>query len=306
MATPLNTVRNNQFSAGGNDSPIDLLNKSAPVVAINPVRQGLVDVVNKFPVENRLAGVRNVLKSKNLAGSFTAHVEHQLRNGGKIYIGVMDTFAKGETHGTNVEARIRANAPEYLRDRIVIVRYNTAGLNREQLGKLMQQMAGDASSKKIVALSVSGGLEAYGVNAIQTWTGKPLNKSTAGQGFEATAQRAKLSATERAGWDALAKASRVVPIATAVWNNGTTTLAAMKLASSNGVVATIDKGGEATEVPLFDIRMPAQVGNKHSSQSPPTFIGQALGMFSKEAYLKTFPKEVPQPGRGSLPVYIGL
>jgi hypothetical protein len=277
------------------------LEQPASAVAINP-RQGLIDLVNVIPVENRLAGARKVLQAKSLAGSFAAHIEHQLRNGGRIYIGVMDTFAKGQTHGTNVEARIRANAPEYLRDRIVIVRYDTAGLNREQLANLMKTMAADASSKKLVAVSVSGGLEPYGVKAIQTWTGKPLDKSTAGAGFEAAAQRAKLTPSERAGWDALAKASRSVPVVTPVWNDGNTTLAAMKLAAANGVVTTIDKGGAATEVPLFDMRMAAQFKNTHSSQSPPTFIGQALGVLSEQRYDQIFPRS----GGGSLPIYIGL
>lgn len=274
-------------------------------VASADVRQRVIDVVRNVPLENRLPAITGVLKSHNLAGSFKAHLEDQIRTTGKIRIAVMDDFSPGHTHGTNVEARIRSNAPAYLRHRIQIVRYDVGGLNATERGQLMQRMAADASAKRVVAVSVSGGVDAYGVTAIESWIGKPLNRSTAAAAFQATAKRAHLTPQEAAGWAALANASRRIPCVTPVWNNGTTTLAAMGMAASNGIVTTIDKSSDsvATEVPLFDARMPAQWGNGFASQSAPTFIGQALGLLTERRLIDIVSPK-PQPsglGNGGLP-----
>lgn len=81
----------------------------------------------------------------------------------------------------------------------------------------------------------------------------------------------------------------------------------MTLARSNGIVTTIDRSpdSKATEVPLADIRMPAQFLNARTSQSAPTFIGQALGMLDESTVRRII---VPMPrdsgfGNDGLPLW---
>jgi hypothetical protein len=257
---------------------------SAPAVDAGATKvAGFPNLKNFFPVENRLPAVKTVLAQKNLAGSFAAHIKEQLNKTMRVKIAVVDDFRAGQTHGRAVEARIRANAPSYYQRAIEVVRYNVGGLSPEATAKVIKQAATDASNKKFVAMDIAGGLEPYGVDKIQSWTGEPVNKASAGKAFEAVAQRAKLTSTQRDAWAAVARASKVIPVVTPVWNDGNTTLAALTLASSNGIVTSIDagKGSKATEVPLFDIRMPAMDGNPHTSQSAPTFLGQALGVLNR-------------------------
>ncbi len=278
------------FPSSFSSTPSDAWNAASAdgaMVAGNPLetlRNLGRDALNNIPVENRFGQVSGVLSDHNLQGSFTAHVEDQLSRTGKIRIAVVDDFSSGATHGTNVEARIRTNAPSYLRDRIEIVRYDVGGQDRAGVARVLQDAAQDAQNKEVVALSISGGLQAYGVDAIQGWIGQPLNGSSADEAFSATAQRAGLTQGERDAWAEVADASRRIPVVTPVWNDGNTTLAALTAASSNGIVTSIDQsqGSRATEVPLFDIRLPAQAFNDHTSQSAPTFIGQALGVVSRE------------------------
>ncbi len=244
---------------------------------------GFPNIKNFFPVENRLPAVKAVLAQKNLAGSFAAHIKDQLNKTMRVKIAVVDDFRAGQTHGRVVEARIRANAPSYYQRAIEIVRYDIGGLSPEATAKVIKQAATDASNKKFVAMDIAGGLEPYSVDKIQSWTGAPVSKASAGKAFEAVAQRAKLTPTQRDAWAAVAQASKVIPVVTPVWNDGNTTLAALTLANSNGIVTSIDSGNgsKATEVPLFDIRMPALDGNPHTSQSAPTFLGQAMGVLSR-------------------------
>lgn len=246
---------------------------------------GLPNPLNHLPVENRLKQVGAVLESKQLAGSFVAHLKDQLHRDGVIRIAVVDDFSAGQTHGTNVEARILANVPGYLKDRVRIVRYNVGGQDRAGRARVLQRAATAAQNKEVVAVSVSGGMQAYGVASIERWVGGPLDRSSVRRAFDATAQRAALLPEERAAWASLARASQRVPVVTPVWNDGNTTLAALTLAGSNGVVTSIDRGhgSEATEVPLADIRMPAQWRNTKTSQSAPTFIGQALGLLNERS-----------------------
>ena len=265
----------------------------------------LPNPLGNLPVENRLVQVRSVLTHKHLAGSFVAHMKDQLQRTGVIRVAVVDDFSPGQTHGLNVERRILASTPSYLRDRVRIVRYDMGGLSPERKVDMLRTAAQYARDKKFVALSVSGGIEAYGVQSIKNWIGAPLDRTTAARAFEVTAQRAKLGAGERAAWNELGKASSRIPVVTPVWNDGNTTLAALTLARSNGIVTTIDcsPDSKATEVPIADIRMPAQFLNTRTSQSAPTFIGQALGMLDAASARRII---VPTPrdsgyGNGGLP-----
>lgn len=261
------------------EAPVDL-QAAAPTLQAR-----LPNPFNHLPVESRARQVRAVLDSKNLAGSFVAHLKDQLRRDGVIRIAVVDDFSAGRTHGTNVEERILANVPGYLRDRVRIVRFNVGGKDRAGRARVLLQAAQAAQNKSVVAVSISGGVQAYGVASIERWVGAPLDRGNVDSAFNATAQRAALTSEERAAWSALGSASQRVPIVTPIWNDGNTTLAALTLAGSNGIVTTIDRGNgsHATEVALTDIRMPAQWGNPNTSQSAPTFIGQALGLLDERS-----------------------
>jgi hypothetical protein len=236
--------------------------------------------LNSLPVENRLTQVRQTLQQKNLEKSFASHANKQLREQGVIRIGVVDNYGPGETHGLNVEARIRANAPAKLQNKIQIVRYDVAGLDRDGVAKVLSRAAADASKKDLVALNIAGGVQPYSVDSIQQWISAELTSSNAGRAADEVSSRAKLTPAERNAWASLSSASYRIPVVTPVWNDGNTTLAALTLARSNGIVTSIDTSSDsqATEVAIVDVRMPAQVGSKKTSQSAPTFIGQALGL----------------------------
>ena len=108
---------------------------------------GWPNPLNNLPVENRVQQVRGVLDSKNLAGSFVAHLKDQLHRNGVIRIGVVDDFSAGQTHGLNVEARILANVPSYLKDRVRIIRFDMGGQDRAGRARMLQRAAAAAQPR---------------------------------------------------------------------------------------------------------------------------------------------------------------
>jgi hypothetical protein len=281
----------------------DVLTRPA-VIAAPRLLAAIPNPLNQLPVDNRLPQIRAVLDSKNLSGSYAAHLKEQLRTKGYISVAVVDDFKNG-THGRNVEQRILANVPSYLRDKVRIVRYDVGGLDAKGRAAVITRAANDASNKKFVALSLSGGMDAYNAGGIGRAMGQPLNSASAGRGFEALASKNKMSKEERAAWSAISAASKRIPVVTPVWNDGNTTLGALAAARSNGIVTTIDQHRDslATQIPLHDIRMPAQPFSNRTSQSAPTFIGQSLGLL-KESDTRS-PVPTPRDSgyrNGGLPV----
>ena len=268
-------------------------------------RAGFPNPFSQIPVENRLPLVQAVLANKQLAGSFIAHLKDQLQRDGTIRIAVVDDFSAGQTHGVNVETRILANVPDHLRDRVRIVRYDMGGKGQAGRAQVLQRVADAAQRKEVVAVSISGGLQAYPVERIERASGQPLSKASAARAFDATARQSGMAGAERAAWAALAQASKRIPVVTPVWNDGNTTLAALMLAGSNGIVTTIDpsQASRATKTPLADVRMPDPWKSGTTSQSAPTFIGQSLGLLDESSARRSI-RPVPRDsgyGNGGRP-----
>jgi uncharacterized membrane protein len=247
--------------------------------------------INKIPVKLRLDQVENVLEDRGLKDSMVQRVQNQLNRNGAIMIGVIDDFRPGQTHGENVVQRILTNAPKELQGKIAIVRYDVGGLEGDARAKVMMNAAEDAKSGQLVGLSVSGGMNAYGVPAIEKWTGRPLNAANAEQAYDTIVQKAvaygSMTRMEAQAFEKLNEAAKYTPVATPIWNKNTTTLAAAKGAGPEGniIVTTIDNhsGSQATKIQGFaDISIDPQYKNNFTSQSAPTFLGQMLHLAVKK------------------------
>lgn len=77
---------------------------------------------------------RQVLENHNLQGTFNAHVLKQPEENGRVRIGIIDNFSPGETHGRNVEERLVASLPDYLRNRVDIVRSDYQEIRQDMVG----------------------------------------------------------------------------------------------------------------------------------------------------------------------------
>jgi hypothetical protein len=227
------------------------------------------------------------LKNHSLNGSFVSHFGQQF-NQKKIRIGLIDDFGPNETHGRNVEQRILAQMPQELRDKVEIVRYDVAGLNADDRARMISKAASDAQDKKLLALSVSGGISAYPVANIERLIGnRDLTKDNAREAYDAVIKNNNSSTALQQAMRDLNSASGKIPVVTPVWNNDSTTLPALLLGSKsgNGIVTSIDRpavdpGGKlynATQIPgLVDVTVPGQFPNPNTSQSTPYFIGNLL------------------------------
>ncbi len=268
------------------------------------------DAEQKLAMFGRSRGsqeAEQTLTNHSLRGSFVALFEKQY-NEGKIRVGVIDDFRPGQTHGANVVQRILDQMPDELRSKVEIVRYDVAGLSKDERAKVLLRAADDAQDKRILALSVSGGMNAYPVTTIEKAIGgKDLTKETARAGYDALVKINGLSPTEQESFKQLNLASGKIPVVTPVWNNDTTTMAALLLGSKsgNGIVTSIDKPAvnpngslyKATEISgLVDVRVPGQFPNPNTSQSAPFFIGNMLGYALEEYKAKNAPRPNPQPG----------
>ncbi len=257
-----------------------------------------------------LRDAEQTLRDHSLNGSFVAHFEQQLQSG-KIRIGVIDDFGPSTTHGRNVEERILSQIPQQLRDKVEIVRYDVAGLSADDRARVISQAANDAKDKQLLALSVSGGINAYPVGNIERLIGnRDLTQDTAREAYDALIRNNNTSTALQHAMRDLNAASGKIPVVTPVWNNDTTTLPALLLGShsGNGIVTSIDRpavdpGGnlyKATQIPgLVDVTVPGQFPNPNTSQSSPYFIGNLL-RYGLEQYEERNPR-VPTPRPGPRP-----
>jgi hypothetical protein len=221
--------------------------------------------------QNQQVGdVHAVIGRHSLLGSFKRHVESQLSQSGVVFVGVIDRFSTG-THGQNVKRRLEASVTGRIRGKVSVIRYN---IDARGLGA-MQNAIAHAKSKQIVALSVSGGLEGYGLQQLMREIGTNfLSRANRGK---ALGLLLKIYQKTRPDYAAvmrgLSEASYRIPVVTPIWNNGQTTAAAL---GANTIVTSI-RGGVATDAPgLVDIYMNNVPGNNHTSISAPMFIGQSL------------------------------
>jgi hypothetical protein len=251
------------------------------------------------------------LKNHNLHGSFVSHFGLLMqRQDTKIRIGLIDDFSPGKTHGVNVEQRILGTVSESIRHRVEIVRYDVGGKNPEQIAKVIAQAGRDAQEKKMVALSVSGGINAYPVANIEKLIGNnDLTKENARQAYDALVKNNGTSPAMQDAYKQLNLASGKIPVVTPVWNNDTTTMAALLLGSKsgNGMITSIDKpainpGGplpslyNATEIPgLVDVRVPGAFPNPNTSQSTPYFIGNMINYALEKHPAVPNPQPGPKP-----------
>jgi hypothetical protein len=253
------------------------------------------------------ADAQKTLENHSLNGSFVAHFEKQLQQG-KIRIGVIDDFGPNSTHGTRVEERILSQMPQSLRDKVEIVRYDVAGLSGDERARVISQAANDAKDKNLLALSVSGGINAYPVGNIERLIGnRDLTQDTARAAYDALVKNNNTSPALQEAMRDLNQASGKIPVVTPVWNSNSTTLPALLLGSDsgNGIVTSIDKPGvnpggrlyNATDIPgLVDVTTPGQFPNPNTSQSAPYFIGNLL-RYGLEQYEVRHPRvPTPQPG----------
>jgi hypothetical protein len=282
-------------------------------LGVNPATASDVQTIALAGRSRAVENAESTLQNHGLNGSFVSHFGRQLEEG-KIQIGVIDDFKNG-THGRNVVLRILENMPAELRGKVEIVRYDVGGLNAEQRAEVINRAGQDAKDKKLLALSVSGGINAYPVSTIEQATGQPLSKDTATAGFEALAKINRTSAATLESFESLNAASKAIPVVTPVWNGGNTTMAALLLGgnSGNGIITSIDRPAadiqnrlyNATDIPnLVDVRVPAQPLNPNTSQSAPYFIANMLS-YALERYRERNPP-VPTPrdsgyGNGGLP-----
>jgi hypothetical protein len=271
--------------------------------------QAIALVGRSRAVEN----AESTLQNHGLSGSFLSHFGRQLEQG-KIQIGVIDDFKNG-THGKNVVLRILENMPAELRGKVDIVRYDVGGLDAEQRAEVIIRASQDAKDKKLLALSVSGGINAYPVSTIEQAIGQPLSKDTATSAFEALIRINRTSAAALESFESLNAASRAIPVVTPVWNGGNTTMAALLLGgnSGNGIITSIDRPVadiqnrlyNATDIPnLVDVRVPAQPFNPNTSQSAPYFIANMLSYALERHHERSRPIPTPRDsgyGNGGLP-----
>jgi len=220
-------------------------------------------------IERQVGEVRDTIARHSLLGSFQQHVRTQLQRG-RVRVGIIDVFGNG-SHGERVAVRLLASAPSNIRNKIELHTYD---VNEMGQAEALAAGASAARNKYIVALSVSGGLEAYNANQLVREIGAlQLDQGTRGRAL------ATLLRTYDRGYAnamrALSEASYSVPVVTPIWNDGNITAAAL---GANTIVTSIHgTGTQATPVPhLVDIYMNPMPRNGHTSQSPPLFIGQAL------------------------------
>jgi hypothetical protein len=223
--------------------------------------------------------VGRTLAKKNLLTNFTTHAQKQLVQDGKIKIAIIDDFSVNTRHSEGVRRRLVANVPGGLRNKIKFIAYDVGGLDKAGIARLIKQAGLDAQQKKFVALSIGDGLKTYDKNEIERRLGAPIDRHNAARAARYIAETYGLTAAELDAWREIGRASYEVLVATPVWNDGKTTLAALHSAFNNGVVTSLNGGGgDATRIPgIVDVYMPKQdLFNQKSSQSAPTFIGQAL------------------------------
>ncbi len=258
------------------------LNQSSEVrLAFNPLDM-VRDVINNqgsraLRVEPEQA--RQVLENHNLQGSFNALVLKQLEENGRVRIGIIDNFSPGETHGRNVEERLVASLPDYLRNRVDIVRYDVSQGRHQAFQNAIQ----DARDKDIVALSVSGGLETVNLDGLEQSIGaNEINSTNRAQAIETALQRfSNRSDYQEIRQDmvGISSVSTVIPVVTPIWNDGNTTPAAL---GRNVIVTSISGDGtRATQSPLVDIAIAPLPGNQFSSQSAPRVVGGLLSTVSE-------------------------
>lgn len=258
------------------------LNQSSEArLAFNPLDM-VRDVINNqgsraLRVEPEQA--RQVLENHNLQGTFNANVLKQLEENGRVRIGIIDNFSPGETHGRNVEERLVASLPDYLRNRVDIVRYDVSQGRHQAFQNAIQ----DARDKDIVALSVSGGLETVNLDGLEQSIGaKEINSTNRAQSIETALQRfGNRSDYQEIRQDmvGISSVSTVIPVVTPIWNDGNTTPAAL---GRNVIVTSISGDGtRATQSPLVDIAIAPLPGNQFSSQSAPRVVGGLLSTVSE-------------------------
>lgn len=289
----LSLYRDGQFQASnrpqtlpaGLASDQDLLaqlNQSSEThIAFNPM-DVIRDTINNqgsraLRVEPEQA--RQVLENHSLEGSFTAHVLKQLEENGRVRVGIIDNFSQGETHGRNVEERLVASLPDYLRNRVEIVRYDVSQ-GRHQA---FQNAIEDARDKDIVALSVSGGLETVNMDGLEQSIGaNEISSGNRAQAIETSLQRFRNRSDYqeiRQDMVGISSVSTVIPVVTPIWNDGNTTPAAL----GRNVIVTSISGDDtrATQSPLVDISIRPLPGNQFTSQSAPRVVGGLLSTVSE-------------------------
>lgn len=258
----------------GPEQPVEMAN------GLRRVREFFMRGVESLPLKQDPVAAMKVLENRGLKDSFLDDAKRQLRETGKIKIGVIDNFNMAETsHGENVARRVTASAPDYLQKHIEIVRYDTSG-GKE--GSAFENAAQAARNGDIIALSVSGGVRAVSAEG--------LRKDLAPDGLDSP--RAFWLALQRfknepdfkqreLNMQHLSLAGKRIPVVTPVWNNGFTTDAALL---GNTIVTSIEKksGSKRTEAPeLVEIEVNPIPGSGHTSQSAPIFIGTLLKNISK-------------------------
>lgn len=244
-------------------------------MVFNLIRDVIEDVVRRQSVQvvdGQLEEILTEIGDHYLLRSFCAHVRKQLDDLGKIRVGIIDTFGPN-THGENVEDRLLYSVPKSLRDKIEICRFDVNHVGR--IGALTNG-AWAAAEKSIVALSVSGGLIPYNAEQLRQEAGvasiNSANRATVFEILLGTHPGDYANAMRQ-----LSSASSVVPVVTPIWNDGNITAAAF---GANTIVTSIRGTNTArTEVPgLVDIYMNRTSVSRHTSQSAPMFIGQALAV----------------------------
>jgi hypothetical protein len=219
-----------------------------------------------------------------LRGSFLAHARHQLKEHGRIYVGVIDNFdTTRNTHGGTVAQRILATVPDYLRPYVEIVPFDISGGRTSEARQLAIQ---SALRKEIVALSVSGGLPAVDKEGLEKTLGERLSPQNRQRAFWAALGRFKdkpdYAHLER-DMMGLMSVSRLIPVVSPVWNDGLVTPLIGGGGAGGPIVTSIEEthgDTRRTEAPgMVDFEAPTNsvVRSPVTSQSPPYFIGQILG-----------------------------
>lgn len=229
---------------------------------------------------NRVApeAAGRVLEAHNLRGSFTSQVLSQLERDGKVRVGIIDDFSTD--HARAIEARLRGSLPDYIRDRVEIVRFDTSG-GRHQA---FQNAIDAANNKTIAALSVSGGLETVNLNGLERSLGvTEINASNRARALDVALRRFE----NRSDYDdlredmiGLSMASSRIPIVTPGWNDGNITPATL---GRNTIVTSLTgTDNHATQSGLIDMRIEALSTSGYTSQTPPRVIGAMFGLVSED------------------------
>ncbi|MBC7999826.1 MAG: hypothetical protein IAF58_17865 [Leptolyngbya sp.] len=253
------------------------IRQSEVVAQLGPVR----DYINfndsrNGRVDSQVVG--RVLEDHNLRGSFTSQVISQLERDGKVRVGVIDDFSG--THGPGVVARLRGSLPDYIRDRVEIVRYDVSQ-GREQA---FQAAISDANNKNIAVLSVSGGLEPVNLRGLEQSLGtSSINSNNRAEALNTALERF----SGQPGYDQfrenminLSQASLRIPVVTPGWNDGNITPATL---GRNTIVTSLSGDNtNATPSALIDIRIAPISNNTFTSQTAPRVIGAMFGLVSQD------------------------